>query len=207
MKLIFHLNILLLTFFSSTSWVQKAVSNKIEHFSTAIDLKLAEAFAQDQMQQTNFSENKGQIKQLSGADAPNVAYILPRSTTNIDLLRTGGIAWQFNKLHYPEGYLALQDNPTDESSKKREAMEKEIRLEIYRMDVRLVRAYTNARILAEGKSSDFVQYYNHNALAVHHYKKITYQDVYPGIDWVIHVSEDNMKLFYIKGRKVIQDNQ
>jgi len=57
------------------------------------------------------------------------------------------------------------------------------------MDMLLEGANSNARITTEGRSADYTQYYNHDALDVHTYTRVTYHDVYPGIDWVVYTTE------------------
>jgi len=146
---------------------------------------------------SGFEENKGQVLTTAGEAAPFVRYHLTQGNTNIFLLGNG-IAYQFNRMHYPEGYIALEKlhSPTSgdarlDPAKQQEldALRKEIRLETYRMDMLLEGANPNARITTEGRSDDYTQYYDHDALNVHTYSKVTYHDVYPGIDWVIYTTE------------------
>lgn len=129
-----------------------------------------------------FEENKGQVK---GADALSVRYFYQSGNFSMFLLPTG-IAYQFHRRHYPEGYAPLSKFSTAEEERKEAELAKKIRLESYRMDVELVGANARARISTAGKSSDFVQYYNHAALDVHSYSRVTYHDIYPNIDWVLY---------------------
>ncbi|MBN8702089.1 MAG: SBBP repeat-containing protein [Bacteroidetes bacterium] len=141
-------------------------------------------------QATYFIENKGQIKQTDGQPAPYVKYLLQSGNVNLYLLEEGGIAYQFNQLHYPEGYKELMADrmAKSEELEKMDSMQNDIRLETYRMDMKLIGANPNAKITTQGKSADYMQYYTHNALFVHYYKKITYHQVYPGIDWVVYIT-------------------
>lgn len=143
---------------------------------------------------SGFEENKGQVLTAAGDPAPFVRYRLTQGNTSIFLL-DNGIAYQFNQSHYPEGYATLTRETHLDAAKQQEldALRKEVRLETYRMDMLLEGANANARITTEGRSEDYTQYYNHDALDVHTYTRVTYHEVYPGIDWVIYTTEKGMK--------------
>jgi len=142
--------------------------------------------------QIHFTENKGQIMQMDGQPATYVSHILQRGQANIYLLKEGGVAYQFNKIQYPDGYKELQKDKHNRhlNIKQMQVKESDIRLETYRMDMRLVGCNPTPKMISEGKSRDYTQYYNRNALNVHHYVKVTYKEVYPGIDWVIYTLDD-----------------
>ena len=148
---------------------------------------------------THFFENKGQIKGYNGAVAVDVSFLLERGNTNIYLLKKGGIAWQINNTVFPQGYLELlaKGNNAKQNIQKLEECQKKIKTESYRMDMYLDGANQNPEIITDGKSDDFVNFYNENALDVHHYRKVIYKDVYPGIDWVIYTNETGMKYDFI----------
>ena len=162
------------------------------------ELSKAEAWADGASNAIHFIENKGQILQTDGSAAPYVRFALERGDARIFLLESG-IAWQFNRMHYPEGYQELMDEDTDdlERHEKLEQLRKDVRLETYRMDMTLVGANAHAQVTTEGRSDDYTNYYNHNALDVHHYRKVTYHDVYPGIDWVVYTTEKGMKYDFV----------
>ncbi|MCC5918710.1 MAG: T9SS type A sorting domain-containing protein [Cryomorphaceae bacterium] len=155
----------------------------------------------DQMFQNQafaFTENMGQIKQMDGKDAYDVLFFLQQGNANIYLLRSGGIAFQFNRTHLPEGFSnAMNKFGEQEAMEQMLKLEKEIQLETYRMNMHLVNANPNADIIPEGKSNDFVNYYNHDVLNVYHFERVTYKDIYPGIDWVIYISEGGFKYDFI----------
>lgn len=56
------------------------------------------------------------------------------------------------------------------------------------MDMELLGANPNPEIIAEGKSNDYTNYYQPDLIQTHSYQKITYKNIYPGIDWVIYLS-------------------
>src|SRR5690606_2859264 len=47
------------------------------------------------------------------------------------------------------------------------------------------------------RSEDYVNFYNRNTLDVHHFQKVTYHDIYPGIDWVIYCSNGKVKYDFV----------
>ena len=140
-----------------------------------------------------FEENKGQV---TGTDASQVKYVLKEGGFSIFLLNNR-IAYQFNRTHYPKGYKHLDKTATPEEHQQMDKLQKSIWVETYRMDVCLVGANTNAKISTEDKSNDYVQYYNHNALDVHSYSKITYHNVYPNIDWVLYKKGNNVEYDFV----------
>lgn len=145
-----------------------------------------------------FEENKGQVKTTLGEPAPFVRFRLTRASTHIFLLPRG-VAYQFDRVHQPEGLTELRGkhwrNSEDEA--RLAAMEKEVRLETYRMDMELEGADLNARVTREGRSTDRTNYYNHGALDVHTYGHVIYHDVYPGIDWSITARESGIEYDFI----------
>ncbi|MBK8226123.1 MAG: T9SS type A sorting domain-containing protein [Flavobacteriales bacterium] len=145
-----------------------------------------------------FEENKGQVRTTSGEPAPFVRYRLSQGNTQLFLLGNG-IAYQFTRMHYPEGYAELVAGSHQEPKRQEQldAMRDEVRLETFRMDMVLEGADHNARITTEGRSSDYAQYYNHDALDVRTYAKVTYHDIYPGIDWVVYTTEKGMKYDFV----------
>jgi hypothetical protein len=150
------------------------------------------------MAATGFEENKGQVRTTAGEPAPYVRYRLGQGNTSIFLLGNA-ITYQFNRTYWPEGYAELVNERLrdPEKEKQLDALRKEVRLETYRMDMVLEGADPDARISSEGRSSDYTNYYTHDALDVHSYARITYHDVYPGIDWVVYTTEQGIKYDFV----------
>jgi hypothetical protein len=144
--------------------------------------------AQKMMQKSSwaFEENKGQV---TGSDAKNVKFVFKDGNLSMFLMQSG-IAYQFNKVTYPEGYKPLDKFASAEERIKIERLQSQIQTETYRMDVNLEGANPNPTIKKEGRSDDYIQYYNHNALDVRSYQKVTYYEVYPNIDWVVYVNKN-----------------
>jgi hypothetical protein len=144
--------------------------------------------AQKMMQKSSwaFEENKGQV---TGSDAKNVKFVFKEGNLSMFLMQAG-IVYQFNKVTYPEGYKPLDKFASAEERLKTERLQSQIQTETYRMDVHLEGANPNPTIKKEGRSEDYIQYYNHNALDVRSYQKVTYYEVYPNIDWVVYVNKN-----------------
>jgi gliding motility-associated-like protein len=144
--------------------------------------------AQKMMQKSSwaFEENKGQV---TGSDAKNVKFVFKEGNLSMFLMQAG-IAYQFHKVTYPEGYKPLDKFASAEEHERMEKLQSQIQTETYRMDVHLEGANPNPKIKTEGKSDDYIQYYNHNALDVRSYQKVTYYEVYPNIDWVVYINKN-----------------
>ncbi len=125
-----------------------------------------------------FEENKGQVTTTTGGPATYVRYRLQQGSTSVFLLNDG-IAYQFERTHT----AADPDNTGT--------------LETYRMDMRLLGAGPEPRITTEGRSMDATHYYTHDVSHVYRYERITYHDVYPGIDWVIHSTATGFKYDFV----------
>ncbi len=146
-----------------------------------------------QLESSAFEENKGQV---TGAEANQVQFIYKTNGLNIFLLNDG-LTYQFQKIHYPDGYNPPHKFAKNDEIEKMQKLENLIRTETYRMDVKLLNSNSSAIITTEGKSSDYIQYYNHNALDVHSYSKVIYHDVYPNIDWVVYKTSESLKYDFV----------
>lgn len=154
-------------------------------------------FADPTHRTAGFEENKGQVRSTDGAAAPYVRYRLSENNTQIFLLENG-IAYQFSRTHYAQNSLEARTHERiDRPSARQMGSGEEVRLETYRMDMVLEGANPNARISTEGMSEDYTQYYNHDALDVRSYSKVTYHDIYPGIDWVVYTTVKGMKYDFV----------
>lgn len=121
----------------------------------------------------SFIENKGQV---AGA----VRYTL--STPGMNLyLGDAKLHYQFRKLENGKG-----DNP---------------KMHVYRMDVELLGANPNARVVATEGQEYYENYFtvaNHpEGITAHSYNRVTYKDVYPGIDWVVYVKEGKVEYDFV----------
>src|SRR5690606_10018625 len=62
-------------------------------------------------------------------------------------------------------------------------------------------ANINAKPIAENKQEYYERYYTgrsgNEGLVAHSYKKITYQNIYPNIDWVLYIRENQLKYDFV----------
>jgi hypothetical protein len=70
--------------------------------------------------------------------------------------------------------------------------------QFHRIDVELINSNKTVKIIAEGKSSDYDNYYNipnkpKGVTNVHRYQKVSYKNIYPNIDLVFFKPNDTLK--------------
>lgn len=147
---------------------------------------------------SGFEENLGQVRNTVGDAAPFVRYRLVQGNTSIFLLNNG-IAFQFSRIHYPNGWSQSVRDNYREPSKGYELnnLMEEVRTETFRMDMQLKGANPSPVISTKGRSLDFTNYYSHNVFDLHTYTTVTYHDVYPGIDWVVYTNEGGLKYDFV----------
>ncbi len=106
-----------------------------------------------------FIENKGQLVDQAGNDNPEARYLLHTPALNVQL-RQAGFSYDAYTLAGSGSY------------------------QYHRVDVLFDGANPNARIIAEAAYPGYLNYYlNGRAVTgVHHYNKVTYQNLYNGID-------------------------
>jgi hypothetical protein len=148
-------------------------------------------------QSLRFEENKGQVYEL-GTENPAhyVKFSLQNKAAKVFLLNAG-LAYQFEHMHYPSDYVHADRTMSHEEREKNEVLRKDIRLETYRMDMKLLGANPNAVISKEGSSADFVNFYNRNVLEVRSFIKVTYHNIYPNIDWVLYTNDEGIKYDFV----------
>ncbi len=140
-----------------------------------------------------FEENKGQV---TGVDAEKVSFVYKEGGLSVFLL-PNGLAYQFSKTIMPEGYKPPNKFSDLSERKKMDSLKKTAKTETYRMDIELLGTSREALITAEGKSLDYINYYNHDAMDVYSYNTIIYHNIYPNIDWVIYKSANNLKYDFV----------
>lgn len=128
-----------------------------------------------------FIENKGQVTDQNGKPNAGVKFILPLPGNNVVLKATG-----FSYDTYITEEKVLQPSLiTGNGGDSRDTLRKDITYKYHRVDVTFEDADPLAEVITEGKSEDHSTYYvgaQGNEVRVHHYKKITYKNIYPGID-------------------------
>jgi len=149
-------------------------------------------------QSFHFLENKGQIKDQEGKVRSDIQFALSGGGINV-FIGDGALHYQFSKTDGPE-----ISNPFDKSQEQ-----KETTTSIYRLDVELIGANKQALASPEGKQSFLTRYYEVdagetsgpinvvNSIEAYSYDKITYRNVYPGIDWVVYVKNNKLEYDFV----------
>jgi len=160
----------------------------------------------EQPQKTNlksnygFIENKGQIHDQNYQPNSSVKYLL---TLNNGL----NVQLKANSFSY-DTYMIER---TKKEKKENEELEMphhlfdsidnyDITYKFHRVDIELVNANPNPEIVAEGASEDYLNYYNavtpeEGATFVRYYQKVTYKNIYPGIDIEFVTNPNSEKTF------------
>lgn len=124
-----------------------------------------------------FVENVGQITDQYGSRRNDIDFKVNTSTVDV-FIGNGHIHYQWRQ----------------EDKEKNQ-------IKTYRLDVTLKGANKNAVLVKNSPNGYFEKYYNENVndVTARSYNKITYKNVYPGIDWVLHSEDGKMKYDFVVG--------
>lgn len=150
-----------------------------------------------QQQPLSFEENKGQVTDQLGAARPDIMYRLSAPGMSV-FIGNGQLHYQFYK--QIENTSKQLDKVRNLLTKKQQPLPGTF--VTYRMDVVLPGANTFAQAVAENPVASVVNYYTGNtgkngAPKVRSYQKITYRDIYPGIDWVLYVKDSKLEYDFV----------
>lgn len=145
-----------------------------------------------QKQEISFQENKGQVSDQKGNARPDVLFSGSDGAMNYHL-RNNGISYQLyqtisskkeNEYHWLKS--SIDENEQQDSTT------------IYRLDITWINANTKAELKKETPLPSYNNYYlevcPNGVTGVKSYKKVTYKNLYQGIDLVYY--ENNGKLEY-----------
>lgn len=122
-----------------------------------------------------FIENKGQIADQYYHSRNDIQFKLAAGGMNI-FIGNGQIHYQWAK--------SIDSANTD----------------LYRLDMTLEGANTRASVITEQQQPGYEQYYLTqcpNGVKSYSFKKITYKNVYPNIDWVLYTNDNQLKYDFI----------
>lgn len=158
-------------------------------------------FGQKNFQQNNeyhFYENKGQIVDQTGKENTDVKYLFHSAGLNVQL-RSSGFSYDVYE---------IKKTINSDFNKEKENLvvnKRDFNLDEYnyekifhRIDIQLLNSNNNAKIIAEGKSNDYENYYNlpekpQGVTKVHRYQKVLYKNIYNNIDLVFFKPKDTLK--------------
>lgn len=141
---------------------------------------------------TGFIENKGQVTDQDYKLRNDIQFKIATQNGLSIFIGNGAMHYQF---------VTAKQQPIDLRTKINNDIRKmpvePTTLETYRMDVALIGANTNARVLTENKLDYYENHYTaftgSNGVTAHSYSKITYQNIYPNIDWVLYMQNGQLK--------------
>jgi hypothetical protein len=158
-------------------------------------------FSQKKAPQNNdyyFYENKGQIVDQDGKENADVKYLFLSNGLNVQL-KKGGFSYDIYE-------TKKTVNPNSSKFKKDKSLDGKTYYEdeflyenqFHRIDIELINSNKTAKIVAEGKSSDYDNYYNipnkpKGVTNVRRYQKVSYKNIYPNIDLVFFKPKDTLK--------------
>ncbi len=186
--------------------MKKIVTLLLGMFITQINVSADENRMNEQKSSPlGFEENKGQIIDQHGAARPDVQFRLV-TPGMVVFIGDGQLHYQFYKLE--DNGVQLKNIPTILSGQK---FTLPPAIHTYRMDVKLEGANTRAEVITENITDGYANYYtghcgNNGGLKVQSYKKITYKDIYPGIDWVLYLKDNVLEYDFVVHPKGSMDN-
>ncbi len=135
----------------------------------------------------SFIENKGQVTDQDRKARPDIQYAIKAAPGLAIFIGNGSIHYQFSKNNIPAGGNQEPQNPGFKLPDSKPSS-----FTMDRMDVELVGANKNAKVIAEGKLDYSESYFTGQTgpadKKVSAYSRITYKDIYPNIDWVLYIS-------------------
>ncbi|WP_374442855.1 T9SS type B sorting domain-containing protein [Epilithonimonas sp.] len=153
------------------------------------------SFGQKKNNEFSFYENKGQIIDQNGKANPDVKYLLNSPGLNVQI-KENGFSYDVYEVEIKE----IRKNKTKENilDQIKRSSYKEVKNKYHRIDINFVDSNKNVKIIAEGKSDDYENYYNvpgkkEGVSFVHRYRKVTYKNLYNNIDLVFFKPEDSTK--------------
>jgi len=147
-----------------------------------------------------FIENKGQVTDQHHNPNPAVMYLLNGNGLNVQV-KQGGFSYDIFTIERKSKGVLGKAEPIHALPGK-DIPEEEITYHFHRIDITLLGSNPKAQVIAEGKSDDYTNYYNvahapDGILHVHQYQKITYKEIYPGIDIEYLYTEKGFKYNFV----------
>lgn len=126
-----------------------------------------------------FVENKGQVVDENHSYRADIQYQLSSPGMSL-FVGNGQLRYQF---------------------KKTEGTGDDAQTTFRQLNVTLLGADKNAKVIADDELAYYENYYlpwvNSNGLTVHSWNKITYKNVYPDIDWVLYVNDNKVEYDFV----------
>lgn len=146
-------------------------------------------------QSLSFRENKGQVRDQYGAIRKDIDFVLQSKDVTL-FIGKGQLHYQFARKH-KEGLIL----PAKQSSLQSLMVPGSV--DISRVDMTLGNADQQAALIKGNPDKEIYRYYrgnpsgNEDAGKVFSYRKITYRNIYPFIDWVLYVQGNRFKYDFV----------
>ncbi len=149
-----------------------------------------------------FIENKGQITDQHSAPRSDIQYAIQAPGINI-FIGNGQLHYQFSRLTVKHTDLPAWLMAKYKANEQINTQEQLASVETYRMDVELVGAGKNTIAIATEKLAYYENYYlagcPQGGLHANSYGRVTYKNVYKGIDWVIYIKNNQLEHEFVIG--------
>lgn len=149
-----------------------------------------------------FIENKGQITDQHSLPRNDIQFALNAPGLNI-FVGNGQLHYQFCKLNLKHTDLPAYLKEQFKANKPIDAEEQLATVTTYRMDVELIGANKYAEVIASEKHAYYENYYTANSpedgFHAGSLSRITYKNIYNGIDWVIYIKDNKLEHEFIVG--------
>lgn len=143
-----------------------------------------------------FIENKGQIVDQNNNNRNDIDFKLAGNGINVFIGKV--------QLHY-QFIKRVESNKPIVASQENDNVKRGVSkpFDSYRMDVSLVGANENADVITEEPQEYYENYYlpqcwnNGAGVVAHSYQKVTYKNVYPNIDWVLYIKNNQLEYDFV----------
>ncbi len=144
----------------------------------------------------SFKENKGQVGDQFSNPRPDVLFT-GNSGGLVFHLRNNGISYQISRV---DKWNTIEDETAQRILHIKATDKIPDQTTIYRLDINWLNSNSSAVVLKENELKGYDNYYNevcpNGALGVKSYKKVTYQNLYKGIDLKWYEKDGNLKYEY-----------
>ncbi len=142
----------------------------------------------------SFVENKGQVKDQNNRQRNDIQFEITAGPGLNIFIGDGAIHYQFSKPD--EVANAMQADAGDEQPGLARIRHLQATYTMYRMDVELIGANKNARVIKENKLDYYENYFaesNGRYTIADAFSRVVYKDIYPNIDWVLYTNHGQLK--------------
>ena len=141
-----------------------------------------------------FMENKGQVKDQNNHIRQDIRYIYSGKNFNL-VLKDDGFSYELFRFEESPAVSEATGEVISFEEHDVDLMASHSRMMVERFDANFIGIAAEKRIAAEGKSTDYANYYSGNNLPevsqVYAYKKVIYYNIYPKIDLEFIAPEAN----------------